>query len=91
MAITASRFRDLAAAGSCLNRLVEAAEREVVRVPEAITGLGRVLTEHIVWSMAIVADGYLAVAAYLLERNGVSAGEVPLTLDATWAIPLESD
>src|SRR6186997_2173456 len=55
-------FSDGAAARLHVDRLVKIAGREGVRMPETVIGLGPVLAEEIVRSVAIVAGGYGPVA-----------------------------
>jgi hypothetical protein len=61
VALLTSLLGDLQVAFLDLDRFVEAARREVERVPEAVRGLRRVLAEEIRGRMAVVAGGDGAV------------------------------
>src|SRR5687767_9511485 len=56
--VAAGIFRDRAAAGFHIDRLMEIAGREGVGMPETVIGLGPVLAEEIVRCVAIVAGGH---------------------------------
>ena len=55
-------FRDSTAARFHIDRLVEIAGREGVRMPETVIGFGPVLAEEVVRGVTIVAGGHGTVA-----------------------------
>src|SRR6185295_4617171 len=63
VATPAGRLRDRAAKGGGPDRLREAAVGEVIRVHDAVPGLGPVLADQVVRHVAVVADGHRVVAS----------------------------
>jgi hypothetical protein len=65
MAIDASVLGDAAVSRLDSNRLVKILERERQRVEKPVIGLGDPMTNEVVWQMAIIAGGDVAVAGML--------------------------
>ena len=69
MTLAAGPFSDLPAPGSNVDIVREPAGREVIRMPKSVACFGRVLTNKLGRSMAIVADGHRSMAR--LDPTGI--------------------
>lgn len=66
VAIAAGFFCDPAASFGHLDRFVKIIGGEIIRMPKAVSGLGHIFSDGVMWCMAIVAGG-----------NGLMAGFLP--------------
>jgi hypothetical protein len=94
MASSARLLGDLSVSLRDLDRFVESAEREVVRMPKTVPSLRRILSDHIRRRVAVVTGSYRFMARFqpaivlVVHYVAVSTGgRIVAQIGCTFAIP----